>query len=80
MKTKFSLLDIYKKAIDNVEESIENIRSFDVVYGQDEVGFTDVPAKLVVTYYDYSVYEYPIVSYQQKLAAVTAVNQMLKRW
>lgn len=80
MKTKFSLLDIYKKAIDDVEEPIENIRALDVNWGPDDIGFTDIPVKLIVTYYDYSMYEYPIASYQQKLAAVSAINQMLKRW
>ena len=79
MKTKFSLLDIYKRGCDSIQSSIENIRGYDIIWGADEFGL-DTMKTLVVTYYDYSTYEYPITSYQQKLAAVTAVNQMLKRW
>lgn len=79
MKTKFSLLDIYKRGCDSIQSSIENIRGYDIIWGADEFGL-DAMKTLVVTYYDYSMYEYPITSYQQKLAAVTAVNQMLKRW
>lgn len=73
-----TITDIYKRGCDSIESAIENIRGYDIQWGTDKYGL-DTMKTLIVEYYDYSVYEYPIETYKQKIEAVRAVNKELRR-
>lgn len=77
-KRRFSILDLYKNIVDYIKVPIHGIRDYYIQMGLASDGFGMEPCKLIVTYYDYSVYEYNIQTYKDKREAVKKVNDMIK--